>query len=53
MGDKEYFHIRDDRAKLDGMYECILRACCMTSCSSYLWMPKYYLGPAVLMQAHC
>ena len=53
MGDKEYFHIRDDRAKLDGMYECIPRACCMTSCPSYWCMPKYYLGPAVLMQAHC
>jgi len=51
-GDKEYFQSREDRAKLDGMYECILCACCMTSCPSYWWNPEYYLGPAVLMQAY-
>ena len=34
------------------MYECILCACCMTSCPSYWWNPEYYLGPAVLMQAY-
>lgn len=50
-GDREYFQSREDRAKLDGMYECILCACCMTSCPSYWWNPEYYLGPAVLMQA--
>eukprot|EP00439_Symbiodinium_sp_Y106_P068956 s1975_g11.t2 len=49
---KEYFQSREDRAKLDGMYECILCACCMTSCPSYWWNPEYYLGPAVLMQAY-
>eukprot|EP00927_Polykrikos_kofoidii_P026918 TRINITY_DN2387_c1_g1_i6.p1 TRINITY_DN2387_c1_g1~~TRINITY_DN2387_c1_g1_i6.p1 ORF type:complete len:316 (-),score=45.50 TRINITY_DN2387_c1_g1_i6:323-1207(-) len=51
-GDKEYFQTKEDRAKLDGMYECILCACCMTSCPSYWWNPEYYLGPAVLMQAY-
>jgi len=50
--DKEYFQSKEDRAKLDGMYECILCACCMTSCPSYWWNPEYYLGPAVLMQAY-
>jgi len=42
----------DDRKKLDGMYECILCACCQTSCPSYWWNTKEYLGPAVLMQAY-
>ena len=39
-----------DRKKLDGMYECILCACCSTSCPSYWWNADKYLGPAVLMQ---
>ena len=51
-GQREYLQSKDDRAKLDGMYECILCACCMTSCPSYWWNPEYYLGPAVLMQAY-
>ena len=42
----------DDRKKLDGMYECILCACCSTSCPSYWWNGEDYLGPAVLMQAY-
>jgi len=42
----------DDRAKLDGLYECILCACCSTSCPSYWWNGDKYLGPAVLMQAY-
>ena len=41
-----------DRIKLDGMYECILCACCSTSCPSYWWNSDQYLGPAVLMQAY-
>lgn len=41
-----------DRKKLDGMYECILCACCSTSCPSYWWNGNQYLGPAVLMQAY-
>lgn len=41
-----------DRKRLDGMYECILCACCSTSCPSYWWNADSYLGPAVLMQAY-
>ncbi len=40
-----------DRAKLDGLYECILCACCSTSCPSYWWNGDRYLGPATLLQA--
>jgi len=40
-----------DRAKLDGLYECILCACCTTACPSYWWNPEKYLGPATLLQA--
>ncbi|TIC59102.1 succinate dehydrogenase and fumarate r [Wallemia mellicola] len=42
----------EERKKLDGMYECILCACCSTSCPSYWWNQDEYLGPAVLMQAY-
>lgn len=49
---KEYLQSKADRAKLDGMYECILCACCSTSCPSYWWNGDKYLGPAVLMQAY-
>jgi len=42
----------EDRAKLDGLYECILCFCCTTSCPSYWWNPERYLGPAVLLQAY-
>jgi len=42
---------KEDRHKLDGLYECILCACCSTSCPSYWWQPEKYLGPAVLLQA--
>jgi succinate dehydrogenase / fumarate reductase iron-sulfur subunit len=41
----------EDRAKLDGLYECILCACCSTSCPSYWWNSDRYLGPAALLQA--
>ncbi|MCC2646271.1 MAG: succinate dehydrogenase iron-sulfur subunit [Rickettsiaceae bacterium] len=41
----------EDRAKLDGLYECILCASCSTSCPSYWWNSEEYLGPAVLLQA--
>jgi len=41
-----------DRAKLDGLYECILCACCSTSCPSYWWNGDRYLGPAILLQAY-
>jgi succinate dehydrogenase (ubiquinone) iron-sulfur subunit len=48
----QYLQSVDDRAKLDGLYECILCACCSTSCPSYWWNGDKYLGPAVLMQAY-
>jgi len=51
-GQAEFLQSREDRAKLDGMYECILCACCSTACPSYWWSPDKYLGPAVLMQAY-
>ncbi|MGE3872343.1 MAG: succinate dehydrogenase iron-sulfur subunit [Parvibaculaceae bacterium] len=41
-----------DRAKLDGLYECILCACCSASCPSYWWNGERYLGPAILLQAY-
>merc|ERR1712233_149277 len=49
---QQYLQSVDDRAKLDGLYECILCACCSTSCPSYWWNGDKYLGPAVLMQAY-
>lgn len=52
MQQKEYYQSVEDRKKLDGLYECVLCACCSTSCPSYWWDPKSYLGPAVLMQAY-
>ena len=42
----------DERNRLDGLYECILCACCSTSCPSYWWNSERYLGPAALLQAH-
>ena len=42
----------EDRQKLDGLYECILCACCSTSCPSYWWNSDRYLGPATLLQAY-
>ena len=51
-GDKEYLQSKEDRKKLDGLYECVLCACCMSTCPSYWWHPKEYLGPAILMQAY-
>ncbi|KAL1494804.1 hypothetical protein ABEB36_010343 [Hypothenemus hampei] len=49
---QQFLQSVDDRAKLDGLYECILCACCSTSCPSYWWNGDKYLGPAVLMQAY-
>jgi len=49
---KEWAQSRDDREKLDGLYECILCACCSTSCPSYWWNSDRYLGPATLLQAY-
>ena len=49
---KEFLQTKEDRAKLDGLYECILCACCSTSCPSYWWNSDKYLGPAVLLAAY-
>ncbi len=48
----ERFQSLKDREKLDGLYECILCACCSTSCPSYWWNGDKYLGPAILLQAY-
>jgi succinate dehydrogenase / fumarate reductase, iron-sulfur subunit len=50
--EKEWLQSPRDRGKLDGLYECILCACCSTSCPSYWWNGDRYLGPAVLLQAY-
>jgi len=50
--EKEWLQTLEDRAKLDGLYECILCACCATSCPSYWWNTDRYLGPTVLLQAY-
>ena len=50
--DRERLQSKEDRALLDGLYECILCACCSTSCPSYWWNPDRYLGPAALLQAY-
>jgi len=50
--DAERLQSKEDRAKLDGVYECILCACCSTSCPSYWWNSDRYLGPAILLQAY-
>ncbi len=49
---KEYLQTPEERAKLDGLYECILCACCTTSCPSFWWNPDKFVGPAGLLQAY-
>ena len=44
--------VAEERAKLDGLWECILCFCCSTSCPSYWWNGDRYLGPAILLQAY-
>ncbi|MCP4923108.1 MAG: succinate dehydrogenase iron-sulfur subunit [bacterium] len=48
---RERLQSREDRAKLDGLWECVLCFACTTSCPSYWWNGDRYLGPAVLLQA--
>jgi succinate dehydrogenase / fumarate reductase, iron-sulfur subunit len=50
--DAERLQSKEERAKLDGLWECILCFCCSTSCPSYWWNGDRYLGPAVLLQAY-
>ena len=49
---KERLQSPEDREKLDGLYECILCACCSTSCPSFWWNPDKFIGPAGLLQAY-
>ena len=51
-GSRERLQSPEDRKRLDGLYECILCACCSTSCPSYWWNPDRFLGPAALLQAY-
>uniref|UniRef100_A0A1D8X7C3 Succinate dehydrogenase [ubiquinone] iron-sulfur subunit n=1 Tax=Pterocladiella luxurians TaxID=2909240 RepID=A0A1D8X7C3_9FLOR len=50
--EKEQLQSKLDRAELNGLYECILCACCSASCPSYWWNQETYLGPAILLQAY-
>ena len=50
--DRERLQSEDERAELDGMWECILCFSCSTACPSYWWNGDRYLGPAILLQAH-
>lgn len=49
---QERLQTQEDRAELDGLYECILCACCSTSCPSFWWNPDKFIGPAGLLQAY-
>ncbi len=50
--ERERLQTPEDRAKIDGLWECVLCACCSTSCPSYWWNEDRYLGPAILLQAY-
>src|SRR5882757_9642824 len=50
--EKEWRQSPADRAQLDGLYECILCACCSTACPSFWWNPDKFVGPAGLLQAY-
>lgn len=49
---QERLQTPEDREELDGLYECILCACCSTSCPSFWWNPDKFIGPAGLLQAY-
>ncbi|MFT8211529.1 MAG: succinate dehydrogenase iron-sulfur subunit [Symbiopectobacterium sp.] len=49
---REHLQSPDQRAKLDGLYECIMCACCSTSCPSFWWNPDKFVGPAGLLAAY-
>jgi succinate dehydrogenase / fumarate reductase iron-sulfur subunit len=48
----EWKQSKEERAKLDGLYECVMCACCSTACPSYWWNSERYLGPAALLHAY-
>ena len=50
--DEEWLQSEEDRKQLDGLYECVMCACCSTSCPSYWWNGDKYLGPAALLHAY-
>jgi len=50
--ENERLQAPEDRAELDGLYECILCGCCTTACPSFWWNPDKFLGPAALLQAY-
>ncbi len=50
--EKERLQSPEERAELDGLYECILCACCSTACPSFWWNPDKFVGPAGLLQAY-
>jgi succinate dehydrogenase / fumarate reductase iron-sulfur subunit len=50
--EKERLQSPEERAELDGLYECILCACCSTSCPSFWWNPDKFVGPAGLLHAY-
>jgi succinate dehydrogenase / fumarate reductase iron-sulfur subunit len=50
--ERERLQSPEERARLDGLWECILCFCCSTACPSYWWNGERYLGPAVLLQAY-
>ena len=52
LPEKERLQSPQERAQLDGLYECILCACCSTSCPSFWWNPDKFVGPAGLLQAY-
>jgi succinate dehydrogenase / fumarate reductase iron-sulfur subunit len=52
MPEKERLQSPEERAELDGLYECILCACCSTACPSFWWNPDKFVGPAGLLNAY-
>ncbi|HMT03604.1 MAG TPA: succinate dehydrogenase iron-sulfur subunit, partial [Burkholderiales bacterium] len=52
MPERERLQSQEEREKLDGVIECILCACCSTSCPSFWWNPDKFLGPAALLHAY-
>ena len=49
--EKEFIQSEEERARIDGLYECVLCACCSSACPSYWWNPDKFAGPAALLWA--